>query len=113
MNPIVKTTLAIAAAIASMAASAQPWGRIDTREIDVRQAKQQQRIERGFARGDFTRAELRTLRQGQREIARVEARAKADGRVTPHERRTLVAMLDRADVQIRTFRHDRDGRRHG
>jgi hypothetical protein len=113
MNPIVKTTLAVAAAIASMAASAQPWGRIDTREIDARQAKQQQRIERGAARGDFTRSELRTLQIGQREIARVESRAKADGRVTPHERRTLTAMLDRADTQIRNFRHDRDGRRHG
>lgn len=113
MNPIVKTTLAVAAAIASMAASAQPWGRIDLREIDVRQAKQQQRIERGLARGDFTRAEFRTLQQDQRQIARTEARAKADGRITPRELRMLTALLDRADAQIRTFRHDRDFARRG
>lgn len=113
MNPIVKTTLAVAAAIASMAASAQPWGRIDARAIDARQAQQQQRIERGFARGELTRAELRTLQQGQRQIARVETRARADGRITPNELRTLTAMLDRADAQIRSFRHDRDFARRG
>lgn len=113
MNPIVKTTLAVAAAIASMAASAQPWGRIDTRAIDARQAKQQHRIERGVARGELTRAEFRTLQQGQRQIVRTEARAKADGRVTPHELRTLTALLDRADAQIRTLRHDRDVARRG
>lgn len=110
MHTALKSVLAAAAAVASIAASAQPFTRIDTREIDTRQARQEQRIERGLARGEFTRHEVRTLRQGQREIARVEARAKADGRVSRGEMRTLIALLDQADAQIRQMRHDRDGR---
>ena len=75
------------------------------------QARQEARIERGLARGEFTRREARSLRQGQREIARVEARAKADGHVSRYEIRNLIALLDQADAQIREFRHDRDGHR--
>jgi hypothetical protein len=113
MHIALKTVFAAAAAVVSMAASAQPYShaRIDTPDIDARQARQQERIERGVARGDLTRREARTLQQGQREIARVEAQAKADGRVSRYEMRQLIALLDQADVQIRELRHDRDGRR--
>ena len=111
MHTTLKSVLAAVAAAASMAASAQPYARIETREIDARQARQEQRIERGLARGELTRREVRTLQQEQREIARVEARAKADGRVSRSEMRTLTAMLDHADAQIRQLSHDRDGRR--
>jgi hypothetical protein len=111
MHTTLKSVLVAVAAAASMAASAQPFARVDIREIDVRQARQEQRIERGLARGELTRREVRTLQQGQREIARVEARAKADGRVTRSEMRQLTALLDRADAQIRLLSHDRDGHR--
>jgi dephospho-CoA kinase len=94
-----------------MAASAQSFARIDTPEIDARQARQEARIERGMARGEFTRREARALHQSQREIARAEARAKADGYVSRYEIRHLTAMLDQADLQIRQMRHDRDGHR--
>ena len=112
MNTTLKTLLATAATLASMAASAQHFAPIDTPEIDARQARQEERIERGFAQGDFNRREARTLRQGQREIARAEAEAKADGHVTRYEMRRLTALLDQADVQIRQFRHGRF-ERHG
>ena len=94
MHILIKSALATAAVVASIAASAQPFARIDTQEIDARQARQ----------------EARTLLQGQRQIARFEARAKADGRVTREELRTLTVLLDQAEAQIRELRHDRNGR---
>ena len=106
MHTALKTLIAAAATVASLAASAQPFARIDTSVIDARQARQEERIQAGVARGDLSRREARVLEQGQREIARAEARAKVDGRVTPREMRELVAMLDRADAQIRALRHE-------
>jgi hypothetical protein len=111
MHIAVKSVLAAAAAVASIAASAQPFFGHDIAQIDARQARQAERIERGLARGDLTRREARTLQRGQREIARMEARAKADGHVSRDELRHLTAMLDQADAQIRQLRHDRDARR--
>ena len=111
MHTALKSVLAAAAAVVSIAASAQPFARHDTPEIDARQHRQEQRIQQGVARGELTRREARTLQQGQREIARAEARAKADGRLTRAEFRHLTALLDQADAQIRQLRHDRDGHR--
>jgi polyhydroxyalkanoate synthesis regulator phasin len=113
MNTSFKFILAAVGAAASMAASAQHFAPAATPEIDARQAQQEARIERGVARGEINRHEARTLMQGQREIARAEARAKADGHVTRIELRQLTAMLDQADVQIRQARHGRDGHRPG
>ena len=110
MHTTLKTLLVTAATLASMAASAQHFAPIETRDIDARQARQEERIERGMAQGDFSRREARTLLQGQREIARAEAEAKADGHITRYEMRRLTALLDQANVQIRQMRHDRDGR---
>jgi len=112
MHTALKTLIAAAATVASIAASAQPFARIDTSAIDTRQARQEQRIQAGVTHGDLTRREARTLEQGQRDISRYEARAKADGRVTPNEMRQLVAMLDRADEQIRALRHEPERRAH-
>jgi hypothetical protein len=111
MHIALKSALAAATAIISIAASAQPFARIDTRDIDARQAHQEQRIERGLTHGALTRREARMLQQGQREIARVEARAKTDGRISRDEMRNLTALLDRADAQIRQLSHDRDAHR--
>lgn len=114
MHTFHKSVLAAAAAIAAFAASAQPcFGRIGTPDIDARQARQEARIEHGLSRGDLTRREARTLQRGQREIARIEARAKADGFVSREEIHHLIAMLDRADAQIRQFRQQRNGHRPG
>lgn len=106
MQSAFKTLIAAAATVASLAASAQPFTRIDMSAIDVRQARQEQRIQAGVARGELTRREARTLQEGQRDIARAEARAKADGYVSTRETRQLMAMLDRADAEIRTMRHE-------
>lgn len=50
---------------------------------------------------------MRVLRQGQREIARTEAQARADGRLSRGELRHLTALLDCADAQIRLLRRHR------
>jgi len=113
MHTALKFVLAAAAAVASIAVSAQPFARIETSDIDARQARQEERIERGIARGELTRREARTLQQGQREIARFEARARTDGRVNRYEMRHLTALLDQADAQIRELRHNHDNRRRG
>ena len=114
MNTTFKFVLAAVAAAASMAASAQHFAPTATPEIDARQAHQEARIERGMARGEITRREARTLMRGQREIARTEAHAKADGRVSRFELRQLMAMLDQADSQIRqAARRDRDRNHDG
>ncbi len=96
---------------AAFSASAQGYDRSETPEIDARQARQEARIERAMARGELTRFEARDLRRGQREIARVEADAKADGFVSRSELRHLTALLDEADQKIRQMSRDRDTRR--
>ncbi|HZF78953.1 MAG TPA: hypothetical protein VEZ89_04120 [Rubrivivax sp.] len=105
MNLTLKTAVAAAAVIFTIApAVAQPAQYTAASEIDARQARQQQRIERAFARGDLSRHEMRNLRQGQREIAHAEAQALADGHLNRREYRHLSALLDQADEQIRALR---------
>lgn len=81
---------------------------VDTSEIEARIARQQERIDRGVARGQLTPREARLLWREHRQIERAEARAKADGRVSRWEAQRLVAMLDRADMRIRRLRNDLD-----
>jgi hypothetical protein len=112
MSAFVKTLVAAGLAGASLLASAEslaPNRHTETAaEINQRQARQEQRIDQGLARGELTRREARELRQGQRDIRRAESRALADGRLDWREARHLTAMLDAADLRIRELRHDRD-----
>lgn len=112
-------TFAWAAALSAvtLAASAQTYQydrspQINQQErslsIDQRQARQEQRIQRGVARGDITQREARELWRQQREIDRAEANARADGRINRREMQTLTAMLDDADQRIRHHRRDVD-----
>jgi hypothetical protein len=112
-------TFAWAAALSAvtLAASAQtyqtyPTYRSNQQErsltVDQRQARQEQRIQRGVARGDITPREARGLWRQQREIDRAEANARADGRINRREMQELVAMLDDADQSIRHQRRDVD-----
>ena len=110
MHTALKPLFAGAGRAAAMAASAQPFAGYDLHEIDTRQARQAERIERGIERGQITRDEARLLRREQRTVARFEAQYKADGYVSRDERRELVALLDRVDYRIRHFRRDWDGR---
>jgi hypothetical protein len=60
-----------------------------TPRVDRRQVRQQARITQGVHSGALTRCERARLEAGQAHVRRVEARAKADGIVTPRERAHL------------------------
>ena len=114
-------TIAWAAALSAvtLAASAQTYqhDRYQANQqerslsINERQARQEQRIQRGVARGAITQREARELWRQPREISRAEATARADGRIDRREMRELTAMLDEADQRIRHQRHDQQNRR--
>jgi len=97
-----KPVLAIALSVASMAALAQAA----TPGIDARQARQEQRIDRGVASGELTRREARRLGREQNIIDRAENKAKADGTVTAQERKRLHHTQNRASRDIRRQKHD-------
>jgi len=81
--------------------------------IDNRKFNISQRIYEGERSGRIDRHEARRLHDRQREIARQEARYKADGRVTPQERRQLqrelAALSDQVERMMR--RNPHQGRR--
>lgn len=108
-----RTVIAIGLiAAGATSASAQGWwGSTSGREIDTRQANQQQRIEQGVRNGSITRNETRGLVEEQRRIADYERSAKADGRLDARERATLKGMQDNADRHISAERHDSEVRR--
>ena len=111
MRKSLQLVLAALTAGAALCATAQTFALAQTPEIDARQARQEARIEHALARGELTRFEARELRRGQREIARAEAAAKADGLVTRGEVRHLTYLLDLEGQKIRQMSHDRDVRR--
>lgn len=103
MNTFAKTALAsIVFAFASVAAQAH----MPTPRIDAHEAHQHQRIAQGVASGQLTHREAAHLRAEQRAIHRAEWRAKADGVVTPAERRHLAHMQQRASRHIYNEKHD-------
>ena len=75
--------------------------------IDQRQDYQQDRIEHGIRDGQITRSEAYRLEQGERAIDRAQARARADGVVTPQERARIDRMTDREGREIYQQSHDR------
>ncbi len=76
-------------------------------DIDRRQDYQQNRIEQGVRSGQITRSEEYRLERGERAIDRAQARAMADGHVSPAERQRLDRMVDRENRQIYQQSHDR------
>ncbi len=76
-------------------------------DINQRQDYQQDRIERGIRDGQITRSEAHRLEQGERSIDRAQARARADGVVTPQERARIDRMTDREGREIYQQSHDR------
>ena len=80
---------------------------VNTR-IDQRQYNQEQRIRQGLSSGRLTRDEYRVLAREQRQIARMESRAMADGRLTNRERTEIERAQDQANRNIRRHLHDDD-----
>ncbi len=81
-----------------------------TPRADIRQAEQKARIREGVRSGELTPEEARTLRVEQR-LVRITKRAmRADGVVTPRERRVLNRQLNRTSRDIGREKHDAEKR---
>lgn len=77
-----------------------------TPRVNARQATQQARIADGKQSGELTGGETKALRAEQRHIRGSERRAKADGTVTPRERRRLERKQNRASRDIRRAKNN-------
>ena len=74
--------------------------------INVRERRQQQRINQGIRSGELTRREARRLEAEQARIRTDERFARADGTVTPRERARLQRELNRSSRDIYRQKHD-------
>jgi hypothetical protein len=81
-----------------------------TPRINQRERNQQRRINQGIRSGELTRGEARRLEAQQGRIRADEAIDKADGKVTPKERRQLERELNRTSKHIYNQKHDRQTR---
>lgn len=100
------TTAAAVLVLAGATAAQAQHAAADTPRVDARQARQQARIADGVADGSLTHREARQLQHQQRHIRQAERQAKADGVVTPHERRHLARLQDHASRSIHRQKHD-------
>ena len=79
---------------------------VATPRVERREARQQARIHEGVRSGDLTRGEAYSLERGQARVERAERRAKADGYVTPCERRHLARIQNHQSRRIRRLKHN-------
>jgi hypothetical protein len=77
-----------------------------TPKVDAREVKQDARIQQGVASGQLNAKETYRLEKQQANINRVEANAKADGKVTKGERKHLNHMQNKASKSIHHQKHD-------
>jgi hypothetical protein len=75
-------------------------------EFNQRVAHQQRRIDQGIRSGELTPPEVRMLRDNLDHAVREEARARADGLLSPREQQRLMRILDDNERMIRENRHD-------
>lgn len=78
--------------------------------VDKREANQKHRIKDGVKSGELTKAEAHRLHKNQKNIKHAEAKAKADGVVTPGERAKLDNKQDKANKRIAKQKHDKQDR---
>ncbi len=97
------TKMTILAALAVIATAPAMAG---TPRLDEREANQKARIHQGVKSGELTKPEARHLREGEARLNYNEARAKADGVVTPAERARLQNEANRESARIYQQKHD-------
>jgi hypothetical protein len=81
-----------------------------TPRLNAREHNQMARIHQGVQSGELTRPEARHLRMGEARLNYNEARAKADGVVTPAERARLHNEANRESARIYRQKHDAQDR---
>ena len=75
-------------------------------QVDAREKIQQERIKEGVKSGELTPGETRKLEAQEGKIKADEINAKADGKVTPGERRHLKKELNRESRRIHRAKHN-------
>jgi hypothetical protein len=101
-----KTLCFAAAAVLALSALGARAAATDMPRIDARQAKQEQRIDKGVASGALTPRETRRLNRQQHAIDAAENKAKADGVVTAQERQRLTKAQNASSRRIHRQKHD-------
>ncbi|MGN6569542.1 MAG: hypothetical protein ACTHJ0_16405 [Flavipsychrobacter sp.] len=102
MKRIIFGMLVLGTLFTAQIASAQTH----TPVINERQSYQQHRIRRGVRTGELTRHETRNLERREAHIQRDKRIAKADGRVTPMERRHIRREENRTSAAIYRDKHN-------
>jgi hypothetical protein len=107
-----KKFLAMSVAAATLAiavpAAAQNW-----QNINARQERLDERIDRGVQNGSLTRREAVRLRAEFQDIARLEVRYRSSNGLSESERRDLDRRFDALSERIRDERSDRQDRDRG
>ena len=85
---------------------------VATPGLDQRQANQQKRIEQGVASGQLNQKEAARLEKRERKLEADKQTAKADGQVTPQERKRLQREADRDSKAIYQQKHDKQHAAH-
>lgn len=75
-----------------------------------RQVRQHKRIKQGVRSGELTRAEAINLRKGQQDIRQEKREARADGVVTPVERKEIRQEQRQESRKIFRKKHNRRSR---
>jgi hypothetical protein len=100
-----KRILTVAVVVSAFFAASAMAGTA-TPNLNKREHHQVQRIHQGVQSGELTRPETRRLAEGEARLNYNEAKAKADGNVTPAERARLQAEADRMSKRIYRQKHD-------
>jgi len=79
-------------------------------QVAARQVEQQSRIKQGVESKELTKPEAAKLKREQKKIRKDKKIAKADGKVTLREKRSLKHEQKHASRDIRKQKHDRQKR---
>lgn len=101
---IAKSTLAVF----TLALSGQVLA--GTPVLDERQQNQKIRIKQGVKSGELTKKETAKLAQGQKQLRKMERKAKADGVVTKKEKAKLHKKANKESAKIAKNKHDKQSR---
>jgi hypothetical protein len=108
MKTILSVMAGTALAVGCLPATAS--AATSSQTINQRQHEQQLRIRQGVRSGELTRREAARLEAREAKIRRDERHARADGRITPRERRHLNRELNHTSRRIYRQKHDNQTR---
>lgn len=89
-----------------LTALAQTTPGTHTPHINKRQHEQQKRIRQGVRSGELTKGETKNIEKDERGIRQEERAARADGTVTPEERKDINKDLNKTNRRIYRAKHN-------